>query len=76
MEKHGYEGLLDRRTGRPSPRRAPVEEVERVLRLYRQKYNGFNARHFHEVAQREHKVKLSYTYVKKALQVAGWWRRR
>lgn len=71
MEEHGYEGLLDRRTGRPSPRRAPVKEVERVLRLYRKKYKGFNARHFHEVAQREHKVKLSYTYVKKALQAAG-----
>lgn len=29
----GYDGLLDRRAGRPSPRRAPVHEVERVLRL-------------------------------------------
>jgi transposase len=71
MQEHGYEGLLDRRTGKPSPRRAPVKEVERVVQLYRNKYDGFNVRHFHEVAQREHKVALSYSFVKKALQEAG-----
>lgn len=71
MQKHGYEGLLDRRTGKPSPRRAPVKEVERVVHLYRNKYFDFNVRHFHEVIQREHKVTLSYSFVKKALQEAG-----
>ena len=70
-EKHGYTGLLDRRTGTPSPRRAPFHEVERVLRLYREKYTGFNGRHFHQIAHREHGVTLSYSFVKKALQVAG-----
>jgi hypothetical protein len=45
--------------------------VERVLQLYRRKYKGFNARHFHEIAQREHRVTLSYSFVKKALQEAG-----
>ena len=34
-EQKGYEGLLDRRTGRPSPRRAPLGAVEQVLTLYR-----------------------------------------
>lgn len=67
----GYDGLLDRRTGRPSPRRAPVAEVARVLRLYRERYAGFNVRHFYGLAQREHGVRLSYTYVKTALQGAG-----
>lgn len=70
-ERHGYDGLLDRRHGTPSPRRAPLEEVERVLRLYRERYRGFNGRHFHETACREHGVKLSYSFVKKALQGAG-----
>ncbi len=67
----GYDGLLDRRTGRPSPRRAPVEQVERVLQLYREHYAGFNVRHFHGIVRREHGVTLSYTYVKTALQGAG-----
>jgi transposase len=70
-EKRGYDGLLDRRRGTPSPRAAPFEEVQRVLQLYREKYQGFNGRHFHEIARREHGVKLSYSYVKKALQTAG-----
>ena len=33
QERVGYDGLLDRRRGRPSPRLAPFAEVERILRL-------------------------------------------
>lgn len=70
-QRWGYDGLLDRRTGRPSPKRAPMEEVERILRLYRESYMGFNVRHFHQIGQREHGFRLSYSFVKKALQGAG-----
>jgi transposase len=70
-EKDGYDGLLDRRRRSPSPRRAPLAEVERVLRLYRERYAGFNVRHFHEIWRREHAGTLSYSYVKQALQTAG-----
>jgi hypothetical protein len=51
--------------------RSPAAEVERVLRLYRERYRGFNVRHFYEIAQREHQVRLSYSWVKDALQLAG-----
>lgn len=71
FERRGYDGLLDHRYGRPSPRRVPFGEVQRVLRLYREHYAGFNGRHFHQIARREHGVTLSYTYVKTALQKAG-----
>jgi hypothetical protein len=47
-----------------------MAELERVLRLYREQYAGFNARHFHEIVRREHGVTLSYSYVKQALQQA------
>jgi transposase len=70
-EQHGYEGLFDRRRKVPSPKRAPFAEVQQVLQLYRKKFEGFNVRHFHEIAQREHGVTLSYSFVKKALQQAG-----
>ena len=70
-EARGYDGLLDRRRGRPSPRRAPFAEVQRILRLYRERYAGFNGRHFYQIAQRDHRVQLSYTYVKTALHHAG-----
>ena len=41
-------GLLDRRTGKASGRRVPVDRCEEVERLYRTRYQGFTARHFHE----------------------------
>src|SRR5713101_2602228 len=37
-EHYGYDGLYDRRRGKPSPRQVPLETVERVLGLYREKY--------------------------------------
>jgi len=37
-EEYGYDGLYDRRKGKPTPRRVPVETAERVLGLYREKY--------------------------------------
>jgi transposase len=70
-EEEGYDGLLDRRRQRPSPKRAPFKEVERILRLYRTQYYDYNVLHFHETIQRDHGVTLSYSFVKKALQEAG-----
>jgi hypothetical protein len=49
---------------------APLPEVARIVRLYRERYTGFNATHFHEVAQREHGVTYAYTFVKQLLQAA------
>jgi len=70
-EQHGYDGLFDRRRGRPSPKRVPVATVEEVLRLYQERYPDFNVRHFHEKLREEHGIELSYTWVKLALQGAG-----
>jgi transposase len=76
-ERYGYDGLFDHRRRRPSPRAVPVAEVQRLLRLYRERYGprdghpGFNIRHFYQVASRDHRVRLSYSFVKRALQTAG-----
>jgi len=71
FETHGRNGLLDRRLLRPSKRRVPPLQVEQVLRLYRAQYAGFNVRHFHQIARREHGVTVSYSFVKHTLQAAG-----
>src|SRR6195256_1754917 len=71
FEHEGYEGLFDRRRGVPSPKRVPLATVEEVLRLYQEEYFDFNVRHFHEKLVAEHEIKLSYTWVKLALQGAG-----
>jgi len=70
-EEFGYDGLFDRRQGKPSPKRVPVAVVEQVLGLYRDRYFDLNVRHFHEKLHTEHGVDLSYTWVKLALQGAG-----
>jgi transposase len=70
-EEVGYDGLFDRRTGKPSPKRVAVATVEEVLRLYQERYADFNVRHFHEKLRAEHHIRLSYTWVKRALQMAG-----
>jgi transposase len=70
-EEFGYDGLFDRRRGKPSPRRVPVAVVEQVLGLYGEKYFDLNVRHFHEKLGQEHGIDLSYTWVKMALQGAG-----
>ena len=69
--QHGYDGLFDRRRQQPSPQRVPLATLERVLRLYRERYFDFNVRHFHEVLHAEHAIALSYSWVKTALQTAG-----
>ncbi len=70
-QRYGYEGVFDRRRQTPSPKRAPVAEVERLLRLYRDRFDGFNVRHFLRRARAEHGVTFCYAFVKKALQGAG-----
>ena len=71
LETDGYSGLADRRKGRPSDKRVPLAQVETVLRLYQQIYYDLNIRHFHEKLREEHDIRLSYTWVQKALQGAG-----
>src|SRR5437870_1875659 len=67
----GYAELLDRRTRRPSAKRIEMAVVEKVLRLYREKYFDLNVKHFVEKLHREEQISLSYTWVKTALQNAG-----
>jgi hypothetical protein len=48
LEKHGYDGLTDRRKGKRSQRRVPVKTCEEVLRLYQERYFDSSTRHFRE----------------------------
>src|SRR2546430_7537760 len=71
LEHYGYDGLFDRRRQIPSPKRAPVAEVQRVLALYRERDLGVNFRHFHQFARRHRGVRFCSAFVKKALSTAG-----
>ena len=66
----GESGLLDLRL-QPSPRRAPVAEIARMLGLYRYLYRGFTVKHFHEQLGKRHNYTLGYTVTKLHLHRAG-----
>ena len=74
-EEEGLDGLVDKCLGQVSARRAPVDEpVDEVVRteaLYRERYEGWNVKHFHSFYRREHGGRRSYTRVKRTLQRAG-----
>src|ERR1700709_2638878 len=71
FEAEGDDGLVDRRMGRRSLKRAPEEEMERMLGLFRDKYADFTVKHFHEQLQKRHGYMLGYTVTKLALHAAG-----
>jgi transposase len=75
-EQHGFRGIRDKRRGKPSWRKVPMEEVQQVLGLYRDRYYDLNVQHFHEKLRQGHGMKWSYTWVKNVLQGAGLVKRR
>ena len=70
-EAEGAEGLVDRRRGRVSGRRVPLDRIEWVLEQFRTRYFDFTVKHFHERLVAEHKFALGYTWTKLRLQEAG-----
>ena len=67
----GEDGLQDRRCGKVSPKRAPAEDIERMLGLYGDKYSDFTVKHFHEKLLARHNYVLCYTVTKLHLQASG-----
>ena len=70
-EAEGADGLYDRRLGRVSARRAPVDEVARVLELFDTRYWDLTAKHFHEKLVADHGFKRSYNWLRLSLQAHG-----
>src|SRR3978361_1795401 len=70
-EEAGDAGPLDRRLGGVSGKRVPVDRSEEVEALYRARYSGFTARHFHEHLLRDHQFSWGYTWTKLFPQSKG-----
>jgi transposase len=71
LRDEGPEGLLDRRIGKPSGRRAAADEILRMLGLWREHYADFTVKHFHEQLVKRHDYKLGYTVTKLHLHRSG-----
>jgi hypothetical protein len=70
-EEDGPEGLIDRRLGKPSPKRVPGRDLRLMLELYRDCYRGWNVKHFHEHLVRDHDFRWGYSWTKTQLHAAG-----
>lgn len=68
-EDCGLEGLIDKRLCQPSHRKAPVDEVLELVERYKQRHEGWSAKHFYAWYRRDG-GRRSYTWVKCRLQEA------
>ena len=70
-EKEGADGIVDRRLGKASAKRAPACDIGWVVEEYRTRYAGFTARHFFEKMQAQPQFCWGYTWTKSILQNHG-----
>jgi hypothetical protein len=75
-EARGAEGIVDRRRGRASGRRARLDEIEWVIEEFRTRYFDFTAKHFHEAVRGRpmadgRAFARAYTWTKSVLQLRG-----
>src|SRR4051812_10329152 len=73
-EAEGAEGLVDRRRGRASGRRAGVDEIEGGIEEFGTRYFDFTAKHFHEAVRGRpmadgRRFLRGYTWTKSVLQL-------
>lgn len=68
-EDEGLDGLIDKRLNQVSQRRAPVDEVLKLVDRYRSRHEGWNAKHFYAWYQRDGGQRI-YSWVKNKLQEA------
>jgi transposase len=65
----GLDALMDKRLTQASARKAPVDEVMKLVELYLSQHRGWNVKHFHSWYRRAGGTR-SYTWVKNQLQAA------
>jgi transposase len=70
-DEAGADGLLDRRLGKVSPHRIGTDEVDRITALYRERYEGWTVKHFHERSVERHGLRASYGWTKSVLHASG-----
>ena len=69
--EEGLSGLFDRRLGKASAKRVPVDEIDWMLEQYRTHYCGWTVKHFHDRLQTHHNFSWGYTWTKTQLHAAG-----
>ncbi len=70
-EDEGLAGLVDKRLGKASAKRVPVDKIAWLTEQYRTHHMGWNVKHFHEHLQQQHGFRWGYTWTKTQLHTAN-----
>src|ERR1700687_4532317 len=70
-DEAGLAGLVDRRLGKASVKRVPLDKIVWMLGEYRTHHMGWNVKHFHEHLRMQHGFRWGYTWTKTQLHAAG-----
>ena len=71
VEDQGPEGLIDRRLGKKSACAVPLDEIDWLIKEYRDRHMGWNVKHFHDHLVKHHQFNWGYTWTKTQLQHSG-----
>jgi transposase len=71
-EEDGLSGLVDRRLGKASAKRVPVDQIAWMLGQYRTHHMGWNVKHFHAHLRTQHGFRWGYTWTKTQLRIARY----
>jgi transposase len=69
-EEEGLQALFDKRLGKASARRVPIDRVHWMLSEYRTSYRGWAVKHFYDHLRKQHNFRWSYTWMKTQLHAA------
>src|SRR5215472_14868804 len=70
-EEFGYDGLFDRRLGKPSPKRVPLATVEEILRLYQQHYEDATSEIYYAQLVEEESTVTVMTALREVIERKG-----
>lgn len=73
LKQEGHKGLVSKHRGKPSNRRIPLENKQRVLALLREMYEGFGPRFASEKLLERHGIELSSETLRKWMIENSLW---
>jgi transposase len=71
FEQYGWGGLRDQRVGNTRRKRVPLQTIEALCRLRRERYDDYSVLHFWQTVTEKHGIELSYSWTKQVLFAAG-----
>lgn len=73
IRTEGISGLVDRRVGRPSPNRIPIQDRVRIIEILEGDLKGYPPTHAAEILRDEYEITVSSEKIRKIMIEEGIW---